>query len=63
MIYPFLPATSEKIQAVFGTGVVQPLEAVLFPKIKLDSPEVEAAPVVSPPTPIPEAQPSDVSAG
>lgn len=32
LLWPFLPDTSEKIKAMFATGVVKPLEATLFPK-------------------------------
>ncbi|MDR0591174.1 MAG: class I tRNA ligase family protein [Candidatus Nomurabacteria bacterium] len=74
MLYPFLPATSEKITDMFGTGVIKPAEGVLFPKTKLETAEAQPAPVAEPvveavaPAPEPEpVQPeppvSDVAAG
>ena len=35
MLEPFLPATSEKIQAMFAKGIVHPMEGTLFPKLEL----------------------------
>lgn len=32
LIYPFMPATAEKIQETFGSGVLKPSETTLFPK-------------------------------
>jgi methionyl-tRNA synthetase len=32
LLAPFMPGTSEKIQAIFATGIVQPTEGTLFPK-------------------------------
>lgn len=32
LIYPFMPETAEKIQTVFGSGVLKPLAGPLFPK-------------------------------
>lgn len=34
LLVPFLPATSSAIHAMFETGVVKPLEGVLFPRIQ-----------------------------
>ncbi|MDR0397596.1 MAG: class I tRNA ligase family protein [Candidatus Nomurabacteria bacterium] len=67
MLYPFLPATSEKIYETFNTGVVKPLEDVLFPKIRLEAPEA-AAPVLPEPAalarpPVPPAEPEQNEIG
>lgn len=51
MLAPFLPATSEAIQEMFGTGVIKPIEGVLFPKIKLNP--VDVAPASTPVMPAP----------
>jgi len=40
LLEPFLPATAAKIQAIFKSGVVQPQETTLFPK--LDTPAHDA---------------------
>jgi methionyl-tRNA synthetase len=35
LLTPFLPETAEKITAIFGSGIVKPLETTLFPKLDL----------------------------
>lgn len=37
LVYPFMPETAEKIQSVFGTGVLKPLPEPLFPKHEVSS--------------------------
>ncbi len=37
LLLPFLPETSEKITAIFGEGIIRPIEGTLFPK--KDTPE------------------------
>lgn len=32
LLYPFMPDTATKIQGVFGTGILKPLDGSLFPK-------------------------------
>jgi len=39
LLYPFLPATAKAIHTTFETGVVQPLETVLFPKVYIHTPD------------------------
>lgn len=39
LLYPFLPATAKAIHTTFESGVVQPLESVLFPKVYLHTPD------------------------
>jgi len=39
LLYPFLPATAKAIHTTFETGVVQPLEPVLFPKVYIHTPD------------------------
>lgn len=43
LLVPFLPKTAEAIHHAFETGVIQPLDAVLFPKIYLHAPDPHAA--------------------
>jgi methionyl-tRNA synthetase len=42
LLVPFLPATAQKIHAMLGTGVVVPVEGVLFPKVYLHTPDPHA---------------------
>jgi methionyl-tRNA synthetase len=42
LLYPFLPATAKAIHTTFETGVVQPLETVLFPKVYIHTPDPRA---------------------
>ncbi|HSW65730.1 MAG TPA: class I tRNA ligase family protein [Bacillota bacterium] len=39
LLVPFMPETSEKIKAVFESGVIKPIEGTLFPK--LDKPDAD----------------------
>jgi hypothetical protein len=32
LLVPFMPETAEKIKGVFGSGMLNPLQAPLFPK-------------------------------
>lgn len=34
LLVPFMPETAEKIQKIFGEGVIRPLEGTLFPRIE-----------------------------
>ena len=43
LLVPFMPTTAKAIHATFETGVVQPLPAVLFPKIYNYTPDPHAA--------------------
>lgn len=38
LLYPFMPDTSAKIQELFGSGILRPLEGSLFPKHEVASP-------------------------
>lgn len=43
LLVPFLPTTSEAIHATFESGVVKPLDGVLFPKKYIHTPDPHAA--------------------
>lgn len=43
LLVPFLPDTAEKIHATFESGVVKPLDGVLFPKKYIHTPDPHAA--------------------
>ena len=45
LLVPFLPETSDKIKAVFGTGVIVPTEGVFFPRIYLHTTDPRVAKV------------------
>ena len=42
LLVPFMPATAEAIHETFETGVVKPLEGVLYPKIYIHTPDPRA---------------------
>ena len=42
LLLPFLPATARAIHTIFESGVVQPTEGVLFPKIYVHTPDPHA---------------------
>lgn len=42
LLVPFLPGTAEKIQKIFGTGVVVPADGVIFPKIYIHTADPRA---------------------
>ena len=42
LLYPFMPATAQAIHATFESGIVKPLDTVLFPKIFLHTPDPRA---------------------
>ncbi len=42
LLMPFLPATAQAIHTTFESGVVKPLDTVLFPKIYLHTPDPRA---------------------
>ncbi len=42
LLVPFMPTTAKAIHATFETGVVQPLETVLFPKVYIHTPDPRA---------------------
>jgi methionyl-tRNA synthetase len=42
LLYPFMPATASAIHATFESGVVKPLETVLFPKLYIHTPDPRA---------------------
>ena len=54
MLYPFLPTTSQAIHEIFNTGVVKPIDGVMFPKIKLELAESDT-PAAPAPVSVPEA--------
>lgn len=39
LLEPFLPATSQKIKAIFETGIIRPTEGTLFPKFDTETKE------------------------
>ena len=43
LLVPFLPNTAESIHATFESGVVKPLDSVLFPKKYIHTPDPHAA--------------------
>jgi len=42
LLVPFMPETAAKIHAIFESGVVQPLEATLFPRVYIHTPDPHA---------------------
>jgi len=42
LLYPFMPNASKAIHATFETGVVKPLDTMLFPKVYLHTPDPRA---------------------
>jgi len=42
LLIPFLPGTAEKIHKMFDSGVIVPVEGVLFPKVYLHTPDPHA---------------------
>jgi methionyl-tRNA synthetase len=42
LLYPFMPTTAQAIHNTFESGVVKPLEAVLFPKVYIHTADPRA---------------------
>lgn len=44
LLVPFMPTTAAKIHAIFESGVVQPIEGTLFPRVYIHTPDPHAKP-------------------